>query len=154
MMNLLFRISVSERVSNRPGHVILPNEASLRHTDSKHLQIFCFESVFRSAYQTGQVTWFYQTKLRNVTRIRNICKSFVSNQCFGARIKPARSRDFTKRSFVTSHGFETFRNSDGSPLGGVDLKVNPWTTSGCPVNHEISRNFTIKIKNSGPDVVD
>ncbi len=30
--NLLFRISVSERVSNWTGHVILANEASLRHT--------------------------------------------------------------------------------------------------------------------------
>lgn len=36
--NILFGSSVSERVSNRPVHVIVANEASLRHMVSKHFE--------------------------------------------------------------------------------------------------------------------
>lgn len=46
---------------------------------------------------------------------RNLCKSFVSNQWFGARINLPKSRDFSKR------GFKTIQHFSVSPPEGDDL---------------------------------
>lgn len=52
-------------------------------------------------------------------KIRNVNDSFVSNQWFGARIKLARSRDFSNRGVGTSE----VGHFDVLPIGGGELSV-------------------------------